>query len=167
MALTAYRGSTQDSSAGVQVAVAVNEDAAGQLVAGVQSGNKTTYSETSRTSLTTADAPTGGDLTTGGFAASGLIDLGNALNAEVRATCGTASATITGRLIFYDASGTPLCQGTSQTLSFTSDATLRLGNATGDFVCPKLLVDVGAARKCKFFLDSVSSGTWAVYVRPV
>lgn len=166
---TSYRGSTQDGSSGVQVAQATTEvSGSGTLCTGVQEGNKTTYSETSRTGITSADAPTGGDLTTTGFAGTSganLIDLGNALNALVRATCGTASASLSGRLIFYDGSNN--ATGVSASLSFTSDATLRLGNATGDFVSPTTLTDVGAARKCRFFVDSVSAGTWAIFVRPV
>jgi hypothetical protein len=168
-ASTAVRGSTQDGSTGTQVAVATNEVNSGHaLAAVVVESNKTTYSETSRTGLTGADAPTGGDLTTGGFAGSSganLFDLGNAQNVAVRATCGTASATLTGRIIFYDGSNNAI--GMSRLLSFTADATLRLGNATGDFVSIADLVEAGAARKARFFVASVSSGTWAVHCRPV
>jgi hypothetical protein len=168
MATTAYLGSTRDASGGVSVAVGVNEDAAGQLVAGVQLGNVTTWGETSRTSITAADAPTGGDMTTTGFAGSAganLLDKGNALNCAVRATSSVASAALTGRLAWYD--GSNACIGMSRAVTFVADSTLRLGNASGDFVAPVDLVDTGSARKCRFFVDSVSSGTWAVYVRPV
>ena len=81
---TGYRGSTQDSAAGVVVAQSVNEVASGNtLVTGVQEGNKSTYSETARTGITAPDSPTGGDLTTTGFAGAlgaNLFDAGNALN---------------------------------------------------------------------------------------
>lgn len=168
MALTTGRGSTQDGSSGVPAAVAVNEDGSALLQAMAPVGNKTTYTEASRAGITTADAPTGGDLTTAGFAGSAganLFDIGNALALHVRATCGTASKVLTGRVVFYDGSNNAL--SVSETLTFTSDATLRLGNASGDFVCPDTLIDARAARKARFFVDSVSGGTWAVYCRPI
>lgn len=169
MALTSTKASTQDNSTGTAVATAVNEDdSTKNLQAMVLVGNKTTFAEASRTGLTAADAPTGGDLTTTGFAGSAganLTDCGNSLTAAVRATCGTASATLTGRVIFYDASNAAI--GMSEQLTFVSDATRRLGNAAGDFICQRQLVDFGQARKFRFFVDSVSAGTWAVYVRPV
>jgi hypothetical protein len=107
-------------------------------------------------------------MTTTGFAGSAganLIDKGNALNLAVRATCGTASATLVGRIALYDGSNN--CIGMTRSIVFTSDPTLRLGNATGDFVAPVDMVDGNQARKCRFFVDQVSAGTWAIYVRPV
>lgn len=163
------KASTQDTSNGTPVATAVNEDAAGnaiQLMSAV--GSKSTWNELARTALTAADAPTGGDLTTTGFAGTAganLADLGNALAVQVRATCDTASKSLTGMLVFYDASNKPI--GYSETISFTSDATLRLGNATGNFVSTRKLLDAGAARKAAFFVSSISGGTWAVYIRPL
>lgn len=170
MAISSSRASTQDNTGGTQVATVTREDGAAGLLQGmVPLANKTTFSETSRTGLTGADAPTGGDLTTSGFAGSSganLFDLDQAMACQVRATCGTASATLTGRLAFYDGSNNPI--GMSETLTFTSDGTLRLGNASGDFVCrANLLVDVAGARKARFFVDSVSAGTWSIYARPV
>ncbi len=166
---TGYRGSTQDSAAGVVVAQSVNEVAAGNtLVTGVQEGNKTTYGETARTGITAPDAPTGGDLTTTGFAGTAganLFDSGNALNVAVRATCSTASASLTGRLAWYDGSNNPI--GMSREVYLVSDPTLRQGNATGNFVAQVDLVDAGQARKAGFFVDTVSAGTWSVYCRPV
>jgi hypothetical protein len=166
---TGYRGSTQDGTNGVIVAQAVDEVNSGNtLVSGVQEGNKTTYAETSRTGITAGDAPTGGDLTTTGFAGTSganLFDAGNALNVAVRATSSTASATLTGRLIFYDGSNNPL--GFSREFSFVSDPTLRQGNATGNFVAQVDMVDCNQARKAEFFVDTVSAGTWSIYCRPV
>jgi len=170
MALSSAKAGTQDNSSGTPFATAANEDSGSvNLPAAALVGNKTTFSETSRTGLTAADTPTGGDLTTTGFAGTSganLFDIGNALAVAIRATCNTASKTLTGRLIFYDASNNPL--SVSETISFTSDATLRLGNASGDFVCQRQLVDAGQARKARFFVDTVgSSSTWAVYCRPI
>jgi hypothetical protein len=169
VALSSVKTSTQDTSTGTPVAIIVNEDDSTKPIqANAIVGNKSTYSEVSRTGLTAADAPTGGDLTTGGFAGSAganLGDCGNALALACRATCGTASKTLSGRLIFYDSSNNAL--GVSESMSFASDSTLRLGNASGDFVCPRVLIDAGQARKFRFFVDSVSGGTWAVYVRPI
>lgn len=170
MALSSVKASTQDTSTGTPVATAVNEDgSAGNLQIVVPMGNKTSLAETSRTGLTGADAPTGGDMTTGGFAGSSganLFDLGNAMACQIRATCSSASATLTGRLAFYD--GSNVCLGLSESISFSSDATLRLGNGSGDFLCrANQMVDVAGARKARFKVDSVSAGTWAIYARPI
>lgn len=168
MALAPYRGSTQDNSLGVQVAQSINEDgsASGTLVAGVQVGNKNTYPEVVATGITTAFSFAGGDMTTGGFAASGLISIGNALNVAARATCNIASSTLVGRLAFYNnVSG---CLGMGPQLSFISDKTLRLGNGAGDFVSQVNLTDANSANLCKFFADSVPTGSiWTVYCRGV
>ena len=166
MSVVTIRGSTADGSSGVQVAGAVYEGGAGPTVPwGVGVGNKSTFAVVDRTGLTDADAPTGDDLTVAtGFGSTGLCDLANSLNASVRATCTVAGATLTGRLVWFDE--TPLAIGISAPITFTSDATLRLGNASGDFVAIPQLVDCGVARNCRFFVDSVSAGTWAVYVRP-
>jgi hypothetical protein len=164
MAMGTVKGSTQDSSAGTVVATAsVADGSSGALQASVPVGLKETYSETSRTALTAADAPTGGNMTTGGFGSSGLVDVGQALQAQVRGSCGTASAILTGRLAFYDESSA--CIGMSETVTLTADGTLRLGNASGDFVTQTYLVDLRAATQVKFKVDSVTAGTWAVYVR--
>ncbi len=144
--------------------LAANEDGTGELKAVVPCGNKTTYGETGRTALTGADNPTGGDLTSTGFGVS-LVDLGNALSVHLRATCGTASAVLTGRVILYDISGNAI--GSLATVTFTADATLRLGNAAGNFIANTAIQDVGGARKCRFFVDTVSAGTWQVFVRPI
>ncbi len=147
---------------------AVNEDGAGVVAGMVPVGNKTTYAETSRTAISSADSPTGGDLTTTGFAGTAganLIDLGNALAVHLRATCGTASAILTGRVVLYDVLNAAI--GTNATVTFTADSTLRLGNATGNFVANSAIQDVGGARKCRFFVDTVSAGTWQVFVRPI
>lgn len=168
---TVARASAQDPTTGTPVAQGTNE-LGGSPTPIIQTmigeGNKSTYSEDSRTGITAADAPTGGDMTTTGFAGSSganLTDVYNALTAAIRATCDTASAVLTGRLALYDGSNN--CISMSEPVSFTADPTLRLGNATGDFVSPRVLVDLGQARKVRFFVDSVSAGTWAVYVRPV
>ncbi len=145
-----------------------NEDGAGSIGSVVPVGNKSTYPATTRTGLTGADSPTGGDLTTTGFAGTAganLIDLGNALAVHLRATCGTASAILTGRLILYDVLNAAL--GSTATVTFTADGTLRLGNATGNFIANHAIQDVGGARKCRFFVDTVSAGTWVVIVQPV
>lgn len=169
MSLSSIKASTQDGSSGTPVAIAANEDSGtNALQATVPVGNKTTYTEASRTGITAADAPTGGDLTTTGFAGSAganLADAGNALTLSCRATCSAASKVLTGRVVLYDGSNNALA--VSESITFTADATLRLGNASGDFVCPRVLVDCGQARKFRFFVDSVSGGTWAIYVRPV
>jgi len=169
MSLGSIKGSTQDTSGGTPVATVVNEDDSTKAVQAVAPvGSKSTWVSIPRTGITAADAPTGGDMTTTGFAGSAganLGDVGNALTADVRATCGTAGATLTGRLALYDGSNNFLAM--SESLSFTSDGTLRLGNAAGDFISQRLLVDLGHARKVRFFADSVSAGTWAVYVRPI
>jgi hypothetical protein len=169
MALSSIKASTQDASAGTPVATATNEDDSTKaLQATVPVGNKSSWSETARTGLTAADAPTGGDMTTTGFAGTSganLFDCGNALSCSARATCDTASATLAGRLALYDGSNN--CLGLSELLTFTSDATRRLGNATGDFVAQRYLADLGAARKARFFVEAVSAGTWAVKCQPV
>jgi len=165
MSVQTIHGSTADNSTGVAVPGAVAEGSIPPPPWGVGVGNKETFAATSRTGLTAADAPTGGDLTTGGFGSAGLVDCSNCLNVAVRATCNTASAALSGRLVFYDSSSN--CLSISTTLAFVSDPTLRLGNGSGDYVCNPQLVDVGAARQCKFLVDSISAGTWAVYVRPI
>lgn len=166
MAVVNIRGSTADGSGGVQVAGSVYEGTSGPTVPwGVVVGNKETITAVSRTGITAADAPTGGDLTTGGFGSTGLLDVANCLNVLCRATCSVASATLVGRLVFYDSASA--CLGISTSITFVSDATLRLGNATGDFVSSFTLVDVGASRNARFFVDTVSAGSWSIYLRPV
>ncbi len=169
MALATGRASTVDSSTGTRVGVCVNEDNGSDLLQGmIALGNKTTWSETSRTGLTGADAPTGGDMTTTGFAGTSganLFDLGNAISTQVRATSSVASAVMTGRLAFYDSSN--VCIGYSEQLSFTADATRRLGNASGDFIAQRQVVDNGIARKARFFVESISSGTWTAKCNPL
>ncbi len=145
-----------------------NEDGAGSIGSIIPVGNKSTYLETARTGLTGADSPTGGDLTTTGFAGTAganLIDVGNALAVMIRGTCGTASAILTGRVILYTALNAAL--GATATVTLTADGTLRLGNATGNFIANVAIQDVGAARKVRFFVDSVSAGTWTVQVTPL
>ncbi len=162
MTLAAYHTGTDSPN------LAINEDGSGGLLPSVPVGNKTTWSETSRTGITGADSPTGGDLTTTGFAGTAganLIDLGNALAVHLRATCGTASAVLTGRIMLYDGSNAAI--GATATVTFTADGTLRLGNATGNFIANVAIQDVGGARKCRFFVDTVSAGTWQVFVRPI
>lgn len=169
MSLSNVRASTQDTTAGTQVATATNEGAAAGVIAvSAIVGNKTTWAEASRTGITTPDAPTGGDLTTTGFAgASGanLADAENALSLSVRATCTVANATLTGRIIFYDATPAPVSY--SESVTFSSDGTLRLGNASGDFVSQRVLLDCGQARKFRFLVTAVSAGSWSVYARPI
>ena len=169
MSLNATRASTQDNTAGTQIATTVTEDGtAGVIQAVVQVGNKSAYTDIIRTGVTAADAPTGGDLTTTGFAGTAganLLDLGNCLSVTVRATCTVASATLSGRVVFYDASNNPLAY--SESLSFTSDGSLRLGNATGDFVVARQIIDAGQARKARFLVVSVSAGSWSIYARPI
>ena len=163
------RSSTADGTSGTQVAQAASEvSGSGILQSVVIEGNKSTYAEVSRTGLTVADAPTGGNLTTTGFAGAAganLVDLGNALTMAVRATCSVAGAILSGFIVLYDASNNPI--GKSEVITFVSDATLRLGNATGDFICQRVLIDCGQGRKCRFFVSSISGGTWAVYKRPI
>lgn len=158
---TAVRASTQDGAAGTQVAQATNEVGTGAVQTIVPEGNKTTYSETSRTSLSAVDTAT--DMSTSGFGTS-LIDIGNALSLHVRASCSAASKVLTGHLVFYDASSNPI--SISETITFNSDASDRLA-AAGDYICQCTLIDARAARKCKFYVDTLSGGTWAIYVRPV
>jgi hypothetical protein len=164
---TGYRGSTQDSSGGVQVAQATGEvSGAGILAVGVTEGNKTTYSNQSRTGQTGTDAATS-DLSTSGFAGSAganLFDIGNALACVLRASCSVASASLAGRLIYYDGSNNPI--GMSEPITFISDAARRLA-AAGDYICQHFIVDVGEARKARFYIENISSGTWAVIARPV
>lgn len=167
MSLSAVRGSTQDGTSGTQVAQAANESSgAGALQATAPVGNKTTYAEVSRTGVTTADTATT-DLSTTGFAGSAGANLGdaeNALTLAVRATCDAAGKTLTGRVVLYDGGNNPLA--VSESLSFTSDAALRL-SAAGNYVCPRQLIDCGQARKFRFYVDAVTGGTWAVAVRPI
>jgi hypothetical protein len=169
MGLTSIKASTQDAAGGIPVATVVNEDDATKgLQANSLVGAKETWAVGSRTPITAADAPAGGNLTTTGFAGSAganLADCGNALTLACRATCDAASKTLAGRLVFYDSANAPL--GLSEPISFTSDPTLRLGNAAGDFVSPRVLVDAGQARKFRFFVDSVTGGSWSIYVRPI
>lgn len=161
---TIGRGSTQDNTNGVPVAQAVNEVGGTPIIQTmVPEGNKTTYSSTSRTSITTSDAPSGGDLSISTFGTS-LVDLYNALGISIRATCTVASTTMAGRVIFYDENSN--VTGYSELLTFSSDATLRL-SLSNDYVCQRFIIDAGSARKGKFLVTSVTSGTWSVYMRPV
>jgi|SRR5215831_2476302 len=168
MTLTATRSSTQDSSTGTQVATAINEDSGGgALQASIPVGNKTTYSEGSRTGLTTADTSTT-DLTTAGFAGSAganLIDISNALSLVIRAQSNTASKILTGRVIFYDGSNNPIAF--SESLSFTSDASLTIAGSGQKYPSQHQIIDAGASRKVRFYVDSISGGTWDICVRPV
>lgn len=159
------RAATADPSGGTPFSTAVNEDSGTfnlQTVAGV--GNKSTYTETGRTGINAVDSPANGDLSTTVFAASGLVSCGNAMTAAIRATCDTASQTLTGRLVFYDSLSNPL--GMSDSIQFTSDPTLRLA-VSGNYVSPRKLVDLGNAVKTKFFVDGRTGGTWAVYIAPI
>lgn len=164
MSLSSIRASTQDGTNGTPVATAVNEDSGSNALQAVVSvGNKTTYAEASRTGLTAADAPSGGDLSSSGFGTS-LVNAANALSANLRATCTVSGATLVGKLVHYDASGNPTGYGPAVT--FTSDGTLRL-SSSGDYVSQRVVQDLGAARQVKFFVVSVTAGSWSVYVRPV
>jgi hypothetical protein len=163
---TAARASTADNTGGTQVAQSTNEVATGPILQSVVvEGNKTSYAEASRTGLTAADSAT--DLSTAGFAGSAganLCDLGNALAVAVRATCSAAAAALTGRLALYDGSNNPIAL--SEVITLTTDATRRV-SASGDYLAPRVLVDAGQARKARFYVESLSAGTWAVYARPV
>lgn len=169
MALGSVKASTQDGTSGTPVATGVNEDDVTKaLQASVTVGNKSTYAEASRTGLTALDAPTGGDMTTTGFAGTAganLTTCGNALSLSCRATCSVASATLTGRVAFYNAAFA--CIALSEVITFTSDPTRRLGNAAGDFLAQRVVVDAGQAQMFRFFVESVTAGTWAVYGRPI
>lgn len=160
MPLTQVRASTQDSAAGTPVATAVNEDAAGDLQAMVQVGNKSTYASTARAGITAADTATT-DLSGSGFGASGLIGLGNAQSAAVRATCTMPYLSITGVLVLYDGSGNPL--SVSKPIVFCANRTLRI-SAAGDYVSETAIVDVGRAVQAKFFAQTVQGGSWTVYI---
>ncbi len=163
MATSTIKASTEDNTNGTPVCIVTNEDNGGTALQGmVPLGNKQTWSETGRTGLTSNDTATT-DLTTAGFGSSGLVDLGNALSVEVRAACDTASRSLVGRLVFYDASSNPL--STSESLSFSSDAALKTSGTR--YVCQRQLVDAGQGRKCKFYVDSITGTTWDVFVRPI
>lgn len=164
MTIGSTRASTQDNTDGTPVATVTAEDSgAGALQATVPVGNKTTYSETSRTGLTDDDTSED-DLTTAGFGSTGLADLGNALSVEVRALSAAGQKTLTGRLVFYNASSTPL--SVSESVSFTTDESLMASGTR--YVSRRVIVDVGQARFCKFYIDSISaSSTWDVHVRPI
>lgn len=165
MSLGSVKASTQDSTSGTPVAIATNENGSGNIQVFGQIGSKTTWGETSRTGLTTNDTGTT-DLTTSGFGASGgLIDLENAISIEVRCACDTASKVLTGRAIFYDGSNNPL--SFSETLSFTSDASLTIAGSGQKYPSQRQIIDVGQARKCRFYVDSITGTTWNVYVRPI
>jgi hypothetical protein len=167
MSLPTVKSSTQDTSTGTPVATGNNENGTGAIQAFVAVGNKTTWGEASRTGLTTADAPASGNMTTTGFAGAAganLSDFENALSCQVRATCGTASKNLAGRVVFYDSGNN--CLGYSESVSFLSDATKRLGSGTGDFISQTQVVDVKTARKGRFFVESIDAGTWAVYTNP-
>ena len=172
--VTAVKASTQDASGGTPVAVAYNEVATlNALQAMVPEGNKSTYTEYQQTTDalgTGITAPnTASDLSCiggafGGTSGQNLTTLGNALACEIRASCSTASKTLTGFLVFYNSTPTPVAF--SEAVSFTSDATLRNGTA-GDFLAIRRLVDCGQAIKARFYTTSVSGGTWGVWVRPL
>lgn len=166
MSLSTYRGSTQDNSGGVQVAVANNENgsAGGALTVGVQVGNKTTFPLVSVTGITSPYSFSGGDLSTGGFGVSGLYDLGNVLNVVVMANSNVASAALTGRLIWYNNVSGVL--GTSDEVSFLSDPTLKI-SSVGNFICAQTMKDVNNARYTNFFVDSISSGIWSIGLQGV
>lgn len=163
--LSEVRASTQDNTSGTQVAVSTNElDGTGALQATVPHGNKTTFSETSRTSITANDTGTT-DLTTGGFGSAGLVDLGNCLSVALRATCDTVSSTLNGYLIFYDGSSNPIA--ISEPVIFTSSATLTIAGSGVKYPSQRVIVDAGAARQCKFYVTAITGTTWNVYVRPI
>lgn len=167
---TAVKASTQDLSLGTPVAQGTTEvTSSGALQTMILEGNVSTYSVgAARTGVTSADTPTGGNMTTTGFAGSAganLNDKGNSLNIAVWCTCDTASRTLQGRIALYDSSN--VCIGMTRTIAFNSDPTLRLGNATGDFIAGVELVDANQARKYRVFVDSVSGGTWAINSRAV
>jgi hypothetical protein len=107
-------------------------------------------------------------MTVSGFAGAGgsnLLDLGNALSMMCRATCDTASASLQGFVAYYDVNAVFLAK--SEVLSFAADATLRLGNSSGNFICQRFLIDNGRARKARFFVTSVSAGNWSVFINPI
>ena len=168
MSLNTTKASTEDNTNGTPVATITPEVGSPAIQATASVGHKTTWSETSRTSITAADAPTGGDMTTTGFAGSAganLFDCENSMSVAVRATCDTANKSLTGRVAFYD--GSNACLGYSEQMTFASDATLRLGNAAGNFIAQRQVIDAGSARKAEFLVTSVSGGTWLVYCRPI
>lgn len=167
MPLSPYRGSTQDNSTGVQVAQVINEDGStsGALIGGVSLGNKTTYPNLTRSGVNGADTGIYYDLSsTGTFVADGLLDFSNALSAVVRADSSIASTSLSGRVIFYDGSNNPL--STSESIYFVADNSERFGVGL-NYICQHQIIDVGEARRGRFFVDSISSGNWNIYVRPI
>jgi hypothetical protein len=156
------RASTQDNSAGVQYATTPNEDGGQPFQAVATVTGKTLYARTAhRTGIAAADTP--GDMTSAGFGASRL-SVYNAGSIHVEATSSVASAILVGQLAFYDESGN--FAGFSQQVVFTSDAANRLGSGTGNFVCPAAILNLGASLAVRFFILSISAGTWAINVRP-
>ena len=166
MASTTVRSSTQDGSAGTPVMAGLNEDGSATLQLVALVGNKTTYAEAVRTAITAADTAVV-DLSTVGFAGTSganLTDCGNALVLTCRASCSVPSGTLTGRVVLYDGSNAPI--SLSEVVTFTSDGSRRL-SAAGDYVVARTLIDAGQARKFRFYVESVSAGTWTVAVRPI
>jgi len=162
--LSEVRASTPDPSAGIQVATATNElDGVGTLQATVPMGNKSTFTEVARTGLTTDDTGTT-DLTSAGFG-SGLVDLGNCLSLLIRVLCNTAGGVLTGIVIFYDAAGNPVSY--SELLTFTADTALTVAASGQKYPAARLIIDAGSARQAKFYVKSISGGTWNVYMRPI
>lgn len=168
MSLNATRASTVDGTAGLQVSTVTPEDGTAGVIQGtVALSNKTAYAEVARAPITAADVAT--DLSTAGFAGSSganLFDIANCGVVQVRATCSSPSATLTGRLVFYDGSNVPVSLGDVAAITLTADATRRV-SASGDYLAPRVLVDAGAARKARFFVEAVSAGTWSVSCRPL
>lgn len=165
---TVARGSTQDGTSGVPVAQCTNESGSGILSAGVAEGNKSTYTGQTRSSQTSADTATT-DLSTAGFAGSSganLCDVSNALNIHISGQCSDDLETLTGRIIFYNSSDAPI--GMSEIITLTSDSAVRV-SSSGDYlayVTPQL-VDAGRATQARFYILTVSAGTWSITITPV
>lgn len=172
MAIQDIRGSTADGASGVQVAGGVFENSVvGPTVPwGIPVGNKSTFVEVVR--AVTAVDNFSGDMTTGGFAfgtiASGLVDLANCMNIQLRANCSVPNASVVGRIALYDeTAATGFLGFANSQFSFVSDGTLRLGNGAGNYVSSlQSPIDVGAARYAKPWVDSIS-GSWNIYTRPM
>lgn len=108
-----------------------------------------------------ADADT--DMSSAGFGASGLEDIGERMSLVVSAEFATAAASCTLQVCFYDSAGAPLFL--SEVLTFTATAQRR--SAAGVYLSARQIVDCAGAAKYKVQRLTISSGNVTVQATPI
>lgn len=155
---------TPDAGSGIAIAMQDSQaDAAEKLPVGIAASDMLANTPTAhRAAVAAADTAT--DLSSVGFGTgTKLTDNRGAVTAWSAFT--VAAASMTGRFIFYDNAATPAPMCVGPLLTFTASA--RRVSAAGAYVSEVKLVETYGFARCKFFVESISSGSVDVFAEPV